>query len=293
MASWSNIKVSSGGEDKKKLSDMLDLLQLKDRVWKKLRFIGKPIAYAEAWIDIRKKDGTKIKIPKFSRDLNPETGEWEDNGCPYRANGIKFRVIYLSNVIDRSAQEDEPKKKKSPTKQEIKSGYKKVGSDTWTPVRVLRIPNSVATRLQGFSETNKKVDKKTGESKVYGIEHKKYGLDVQIKYTKDASAVSMYQTDKGERTKLSDEEKEYLTYDIINAVKALWENPDDSEKNWKSLKKIMITDSKDEEEETSKKKKNKHKHKESEDVEIDEDDIVDIEEIEKKHKKKKKNKHKN
>jgi hypothetical protein len=274
------MNVSSQKDDKKRLMDHFEVLAYKDKVWKKVRFIGETYAYAEAWIKIKTKTGKIVSIPKYSRDLNPETGEWEDNGCPYRAAGVNFRVVYLCNAIDRAEQDNEPRKRKEASKEEKALGFKVMNSETWTPVRVAKVPSSVAQALQGYSETNTKTNKKTGETKAYDISHQKFGRDIQIKYNKDASSpANTYQVDKMERTPLSDDEKEYLGWDIVSAIRDMWETKKDAQREWEKLSQQLVD--------------GENQKKAEEPLELDEDDAIDLEDMDeapKKKKKKKKNK---
>lgn len=279
MAKFSNVKIPSANSDKKRLNELFESIVLKDNVYKKIRIIGEVFASAEAWVDIKTKTGKKVSIPKYSRDLNPVTSEFEENGCPYRRGGINFKVVYYVNVIDRSEQDNEPRKKKDPTKEERKSGFKNITSETWTPVRVMRIPSSVATMLQGFSETNTKQNKKTGETKSYDIGHEKYGRDVLIKVNRKSKNPSqMYSLEKDSRTPLTEEETSYLVWDIDSAIRSTWESTKNAEREWERLQKSMIVKKESDEDENE--------------VDLDDEDAVDIEDIDEKKSKKDKKKSK-
>ena len=281
MANWSDMNIPSGTSDRKRLDEFFEKLEFKNKVWKPIRLVGAVFAFAEAWIKIKAKSGKIVSFPKYSRDLNPVTGKWEKNGCPYREGGVEFRIRFLSNVIDRNVQDNEPKKKKKLSKSERKTGFKDPKSSSWTPVRVYTVPNMSAQQIQGWSETNKKINKKTGVAKAYGLEHEKFGRDIQVKYNKDAAPASMWQLDKGKRTPLTDEEKEYLLWNLKFAVESMWDDKSKARKEWERIKENLVDENEDEDEKPKKKKRNK----ELED--IDEDDMMDLEDIGDKKKKKK------
>ena len=122
------------------------------------------------------------------------------------------------NAIIRNIQDNEPSRKPKPTDEELESGYKDKESDTWTPVRVLSLPVSVLDQIQKLKVINVvKLKRKDGTTttKTFDMNHPKYGCDLLIMYDSSKAGSAKYTVTKDDgRTPLTEEEQQYLTYDL-------------------------------------------------------------------------------
>ena len=209
-----------GDRKRKRLEEVVDMIELKKDL-ATLRLVGPLVPYAQWWIDITTKDGKKVSIPKVPQAaLDPKTGELDSStDDPYsEVPGARLQVFYLINAIDRDAQENEPRRKSSPTQKEDKTGFKEKDSSTWTPVGVVRIPPMVAQNLQALETKNRyKIKSKDGRSRVktFDLMHPKYGRDVYISKDKDATSPStMYKSSLADKSPLTDDEMDYLIWDL-------------------------------------------------------------------------------
>ena len=269
---WENVNTSVGNQSES-ISDKVDLLKIKDTkggkktIWTLVRFVGEIYPYAEHWISILSKEGKEFKIRKPCLAYNSESDDFS-NRCPYcELEGKIGKKRFLSNVIDREAQEGEPKKAKKPSKEEIKRGFRHKDDDSWSPIRVTNIPLTLASKIKATIELNKhKIkDKKTGEKKIVScdIADSKYGCDIAISFDSTKKGGDMYNIQKQEHTPLTDDEKEYLLFDLEDAITT--EDLDTAEKEAKKLKAKLdpsVYGTKDDYEE---------------DEDIDEDDVIDDE----------------
>jgi hypothetical protein len=212
--------------------------------WTKVRFIGPVTSYYEFWFQIRSSTGRIISIQKLCRDWNPEPGEMDGNSCPYRKAGLNGRAIYVANAIIRPLQQRTPNISPEHTAYEQKSRHigketvqwKEHGSESWTPIRVLRIPPGVAQKIQALSLKNT-WENQAAEVRSYDLAHPKYGRDVVIKYDKDEKPKAMYGLRAGQRTKLTDEELAYLRYPL-NVLKP--ETAKAANEAWTKIKPMLL-----------------------------------------------------
>lgn len=231
MAGFGTIKPKSGNKDSLKLHEVIEMHKWPDDKWSVVRFLETPIISVKRhWINIvAGKEKKLITIPRYClahNILNEHEPRLDKKGkpvkCPYcdlvhgRDDNASARAefFYLANAIIREIQEDEPRKKSPPTKEEKASGFKDIRSKTWTPVRACRITSSVALRIQELSEGNTVKDKKTGKKVAYDVTHPKHGIDIRIKYKPKAAGTDKYSADADERSPLSEEEKGYLIWDL-------------------------------------------------------------------------------
>ena len=158
-----NAKPKVGNGDRVKMEDLIDIQQFPDKKWLSVRLLDADILPCRRhWINIiGGKSKKEVKIPKVcvSFDVNTEE-DMKGVTCPYCAIAGN-ETFYLVNAIIRGEQENKPKKAKSPTKAEAKTGFKDPDSETWTPVRVLRIPSSLMQKIMALKDLNKAKNKKT------------------------------------------------------------------------------------------------------------------------------------
>lgn len=296
MSSWKTTNPSTR-DTKRRLNELIDLVE-----WPKkpkhiqVRQIGPVTAYAQHWIKIRAKTKDSKKevefaIPKICLNYNAKTDEYNDSKeCPYCKSGDNPKKDYLANFIVRSLQDDEPRKKPKHVKSERKLGkvvsysdeefhIKDMSSKSWTPVRVMRLPITIAGKLKDLGDLNK-VNTKKG-IKTFDIDHPKYGRDISIKFDKDAKGGgAMYDVQKEDKSPLTEEELEYLLYNL-SIMKA--ESLEEAKREFKNLKPKMVNQDSDEEEEDVEEDEESF----DEDEDIDEEDEIDMNKKKKKSKKKK------
>ena len=228
-----SIKTSSGRNDSIKLDEVIDIIQWPKNKYFPFRILPiMPLQVRQVWIKLwagkDKKEKREVNIPRYAIDFDPNDPETPKKGvkCPYMALADKFKGqkekpvrasdFWLFNVIDREKQEEgPPRKAPKPSKEEKKSGYKDINSETWTPVRVARLTMTSINRLQELSEENKVKNKKTGKTAQYDVSDAKYGFDVKLKFKPDAPGTDKYTIDKADGpTPLNDEEQSYLTWKL-------------------------------------------------------------------------------
>jgi len=219
---WGNINPADS--NRVRLDDLVDIMSMPKKKWLQVRFLDTDVLPVKLhWINILAGQSKKeVSIPKYciSFDTTNET-EIEGVSCPYcdLPEGVsRTQKFYLANAIVRDLQEDEPARKVRPNTREKSSGFKDMSSESWTPVRVLRIPMSLAKKIQELAQLNKVKNRKTGEVSCYDVSHAVFGADVNIKFDPDETGSAMYSVQLAERTKLTDAEKEYLLYDLSDAL---------------------------------------------------------------------------
>lgn len=297
-----------------RLDEIFDVLKL-GKEWEQVRLIGPITSYYVIWIPIKgKKTGKETNIPRLCIDYDPSTDSMVGENCPYRKAGFTGSKVYLANVIVRNLQESQPRKlpphEKSEKKEKELLGegpffFKKKGSASWTPVRVVEIRSMVADKLKNLTALNKH-EGKDGVKKPRELSDPKYGRDVSLRFDADAKGPSKYDVNlEGKKTPLTDEEKAFLIWNLdvikmpsIEEVKTDYKNikdmifikkddeddeddrkvysrdDDDDDDDRKSKKnKKQRSDDDDDDDDDRKSKKKKHSSD-------DEDDDEDIEEVE-------------
>jgi hypothetical protein len=243
---WGEVDATGGFEDKKKISDVLPIVDKNDfkKKYKLYRFIGGVQPYQEIWLPIFKdgkpvisaKGGKPVRIPKYVTNYNLETHKVDDSlpACPYvevaekmnkhlsEDDQLRVKQSYLACVIDREAQENPPKKIVPATKAELKAGFYDMESPSTKMTAVFDMTPSLFRKIKGLKGLNKVKFKKTGETKEYQVTDPKYGCDVNIKFDPSEKGGAMYDAQKGERTAITEEEEEYPLWDISSII-----TPDD------------------------------------------------------------------
>lgn len=228
---WTTDKITNNDKGPK-LSDLVDMLDLPSGAeFKAIRMIGPSRRVAKHYLPVFKQDGTpvmkngqQVRIPKVCLAYDDKTDEYSGK-CPYcKIDPDTPKKEVHTNVIDREEQEAEPSKKKPRSDKEkkrrpmgpkgekffIKDGK---SSKAWTPCRFQVIKSSVGGKISDYTSLNKK-KLKDGSVKVFGPDHPKFGFDLQIKFDKNKSGSEMYSVVKDDRTALTEEELDYLLWDI-------------------------------------------------------------------------------
>ena len=231
-----SIKTNSRN-DSTKLDELVDMIQWPKNKYFPFRILPiMPLQVRQVWIKLwagaKGKEKREVNIPRYAIDFDPNDPETPKKGvkCPYMALAEKFKGqkekpvrasdFWLFNVIDREMQDEGPPRKASkPTKEEKKTGFKDINSETWTPVRVARLTMTSINRLQELSEENKVKDKKTGKTAQYDVSDAKFGFDVKLKFKPDAAGTDKYTIDKADGpSKLTEEEQGYLVWNLTEEL---------------------------------------------------------------------------
>ena len=209
------------------LCDMLDWPKNGDPI--NVRIVGDVVGFGIHKIKVTKKDGSETTINKPCLAYDAETDSVDSTKpCPYcklpsGSNEIQYNShLYFANVIVRELQEQAPRKLPQLTAKERKTGVKELGSSSWTPVRVMRIPSTLAQRLKKLGERNIVIHPNTKAKKAFDVNHPKYGIDLEVSFDKNATPANMYSADKTESpsgkkySPLDEDEQGYLLYDLTN-----------------------------------------------------------------------------
>ena len=237
----------SGGFDKTKpgsgsnnprLEELVDVFKIPNE-WSQVRFLPEITSYYVFWITTKDKEGNKAKpFPKLCLDYNPETEEFDKEICPYRKNQAgRGQKVYLANAIIREQQENEPRKKPKHSKRERRAEKDEKGrkvyrkhkdSDSWTPVRVIRLPSSLATSLKNLAALNKT------KGKPHDITDLKYGADVHLSHDPKIEGTAQYKVQIAEKTRITKDEFGYLRYPIYGLMKP--ESKSEAKEEWSRIK---------------------------------------------------------
>ena len=257
----SSVYVGGGEKNKTSLNpaDVVDMQKLPDGKFLCVRLLGGVMVTGSYWVTTLKRDKTKGQFNTGCSSWDPVARQQNDSvedawrdferelveaGVPRQDRIVRFSTSYYMNAIVRSIQEDEPSRKPKATEEEIESGFKDKDSNTWTPVRVIALPVSVLDQIQKLKTINTaRVKSKTGavQTKAFDINHPKFGCDIMIMYDSSKAGASKYSVQKGDRTPLTEEEKEYLTYDLDKLFLEI--DPADIQKDfdgWKRRNKTLI-----------------------------------------------------
>jgi hypothetical protein len=297
-----------GYGDRERLEDRIRLIDKKEytKKYRSYRYVGGVTSFVEVWMPIFKdgkpligKTKKQVKIPMMVTNYNPDTEKHDpDVTCPFlelaekmnpslgKDDQIKPKRIYLGNVIDRVAQDARPRNAKEPTKKELKTGFITMDSHTFTPVGVLPTSSGTMRKVKNLNQLNVRKNKKTGEKQAYSVAHPVFGIDVNLKFDPDEKGSAMYDVQRGDNSKLTDEEKAYLIWDIEKAVVVMTreEAQIEADRIWAGFKGKKSKSSKNEDDDempddiededyvSDKKKKNKKRPVDDDDDEDDDED---------------------
>lgn len=239
--SWDDVKFS--GENRVRLNELIKIVNYQDNSkFREYRFFGDLVPYAQIWLPIYKdgkplisQKGKPVRIPFNITNFDPETGNYDKSvACPFVETAEKMLEYikdeedrkqlnpstgFFAQAISRKLQSN-PDKDGRPSKQERSTGFKEsLDSESFTPVEVHQLNYTIGQGLESAKELNKHKDKKTGERVEKSIADPKYGCDIQIKYDKDGKGQGKYKVNKGEASRLTEEETKYLIWDIVGGLK--------------------------------------------------------------------------
>lgn len=203
--------------DAPRLEDLVDVLNLPAGKWIQIRLLDTDILPIKThWINIMTRTTNRqVRIPKLCVNFDPATeGVVKGVKCAYCEAGLDGSTAYLANVLVRSRQEDAPSRIRM-TQEEKDSGFKDPGSESWTPVSVMRIPATLMQKIQGLKDLNKRKNRKTGKTATFDVNHPRFGIDLNIKYNPNAKGGDKYEINLAmDSGPLTEEELSYLVYDL-------------------------------------------------------------------------------
>ena len=213
--SMEDVPVNSGG-DVRKPSDVVDLYELPDKKFVKVRLHGPVFPYGGHWIETKKKDGGKANFYHPCAAFDMATGKVDSTKacawCDDESGLVRFAMDYFMNGLHRKEQQNEPERIKV-TKGEADSGYKDKNSESWTPNKAIRLTGSVLRRLQDLRQLNTH-EAPDGETLNYPVSHAKYGCDVSIKRDKSVAPAQMYEIQMGAQAPMTKAERGFLIWDL-------------------------------------------------------------------------------
>lgn len=224
----------NSSRDNLRESDLWEIYPLAKKAagqWTTLRILSLDfLPIKKHWVRIMagKEKSKLVKIPVMCVNFDPDSKDpLRGMKCPWCAlehgddkSGApaQYDFKWYVQAISRDEQESKPRKLPKHTKQEQKTGKKDKDSDSWTPVVVVPITNSLANKIKQLGERNfhKVKDKKSGKKieKAFPINDPKYGCDVEIKYDAKAAAANKYTVERGKHRPITEEESEYLTWNF-------------------------------------------------------------------------------
>lgn len=237
----SDLSAVYSGSDSKSLSirpaEIVDVYNFPDDKYVKMRLFGDMISIPTYWVETPPNKKGQVKMTSFgkpvsfaigccswdwetfSRDFQKED-PWRDFEQYERSTGIarkdqkvQFRTEVYMNAIIRSIQDDEPSSLKDWTDAEAETGCKEKDSDSWTPVRVVKLPYTIVDQIRNFKSQNTYRDE-DGRIHAYDIYDPKYGVDVTIYKDSKAKGQGIYKINFGSNTPLTKAERNYLEYDL-------------------------------------------------------------------------------
>lgn len=237
----SDLSAVYSGSDSKSLSirpaEIVDVYNFPDDKYVKMRLFGDMISIPTYWVETPPNKKGQVKMTSFgkpvsfamgccswdwetfSRDFQKED-PWRDFEQYERSTGIarkdqkvQFRTEVYMNAIIRSIQDDEPSSLKDWTDAEAETGCKEKDSDSWTPVRVVKLPYTLVDQIRNFKSQNTYRDEE-GRIHAYDIYDPKYGVDVTIYKDSKAKGQGIYKINFGSNTPLTKAERNYLEYDL-------------------------------------------------------------------------------
>lgn len=284
---------TNNGNNRIKPSDKVDLFSFRDNAKKfvRMRLFGGVMSYGVHWVKSKTKAGKEVNFSTPCAAYDVSTGNRDSTKkcawCDHMANegeGVRFSEEFFMNAIIRSVQKNQPSKLPKHTKSEDESGYKEKNSDSWTPVRAVRLSTSMARAIQELKQLNT-VEDEEGNTVAKSLADRKYGRDIQVKYDGDAVPANQYTVQLGEKnTPLRKEEREYLIYDLSGLQTEVTEAEAKKDyENWakrsgvSTKKKGQVDDDDDDDDDLddTPKSKGKSSKKSSKKSKPDEDDFDD------------------
>jgi hypothetical protein len=219
-------------------AQLVDMYQF-DNSWTRLRLIGGTSTYYQFWLQLNR-GGRIVSVEKICACRDSEVVM---RACPYCKARLKGKRMVLANAIIRKLQRTPPTTiggltEYERTVREINGEsvrWKENGSGSWTPIRVIRLPPTLATQITNFSHFNSVHEPKTSEFRRYNVAHPRYGRDIRVRYDGEYT----YEARVDLPTSLTKEELHHLRYPLdLPKPETLRE----AKREWKRLKPILLTE---------------------------------------------------
>lgn len=224
-----------------KIEDLIDVYKFPSKKWSTVRLVGGVTSYAHFWFPITTRENKQTSIPKLALSWDPAQQTLDSTiQDPYRDLAARVEKARLSpyiyaNAIIRELQNAEPAKKAPFTSAEKEDLYKEKDSDSWTPVRVLRLPAGLALKIKNLGKLNTHPDK-DGVQVSHPISSMANGADIAIYFDKDLEPASQYQVNIRNPNALTDLETDYLIYKLDGLLK-----PDSIEEANRQVKQLEVS----------------------------------------------------
>lgn len=224
---FNDVRTNTGGDKSPSIKDQVDQFKFPPDKFVTVRIISPVFMYAGYWVATKKKDGSPTKFYMPSPSYDPESQSFDttvfdpffeiskgEKGVERDARMIQIQKYGYCNAIILHEEARRPERIPRPTEQELATGFKEKDSDSWTPVKVLRLSSTMMEQIQGIAQTNIVTNKNTGETKAMSIAHPKFGMTIRIKHSPKKPAASQYQILPGEKMPLNERQQKYLTWDL-------------------------------------------------------------------------------
>ncbi len=224
---FSEVRTNTGGDKSPSIREQVDQFKFPPDKFVTVRIISPVYMYAGYWVATKKKDGSPAKFYMPSPSYDPDSQSFDttkfdpffeiskgEKGVERDARMVQIQKYGYCNAIIMHEEARRPERIPRPTEQELATGFKEKDSDSWTPVKVLRLSSTMMEQIQGIAQTNVVTNRNTGETKSMSIAHPKFGMTIRIKHSPKKPAASQYQILPGERMPLSERQLKYLTWDL-------------------------------------------------------------------------------
>ena len=197
-----------------RIDELVQLAEFPHGKWVRIRLFGDTYPYGTHWVKTKKKDGGEATFPTPCLAFDGTTGRKDSTldcpWCDHTGKEIRFSTDYFVNGIMRGLKA--PRDLTEPTDEEAESGLKQMDSDTWTPIRAVRMPSSLARAVKELKSLN--VHETESGSENFSVLHPKFGCDILVKFNKDATPAQRYTVQLSDKTPLTKAEKAYLIWDL-------------------------------------------------------------------------------
>lgn len=224
---FGEVRTNNGGDKSPSIKDQVDQLKFPADKFVTVRIISPVFMYAGYWVATKKKDGSPTRFYMPSPSYNPESQTFDstvfdpffeiskgEKGVERDSRMIQIQKYGYCCAIIMHEEARRPERIPRPTEQELATGFKEKDSDSWTPVKVLRLSSTMMEQIAGIAQTNIITNRNTGETKAMSIAHPQFGMTIRIKHSPKKPAASQYQILPGEKLALNDRQKKYLTWDL-------------------------------------------------------------------------------
>lgn len=230
---FGEVRTNTGSDKSPSIKDQVDQFKFPPDKFVTVRIITPVYMYAGYWVATKKKDGSPTRFYMPSPSYNPESQTFDstvfdpffeiskgEKGVERDSRMIQIQKYGYCCAIVMHEEARRPERIPRPTENELATGFKEKDSDSWTPVKVLRLSSTMMEQIAGIAQTNIVTNRSTGEQKAMSIAHPQFGMTIRIKHSPKKPAASQYQILPGEKMPLNDRQKKYLTWDLSDLERA-------------------------------------------------------------------------